>query len=172
MLIRKANKGDAREIARVHVDSWRTTYTGIIPDDFLRNLSYENRTALWENNTGLHDVYVAETNSLEIVGFAAGGRRRTDKYEAYPGELYAIYIMKEFQGKGIGKQLVQPVVENLLKEEIDSMIVLVIEDNPSKYFYEALGARKIDAIKVKISGVDLTELVYAWDALHISFKKE
>ena len=30
--IRRARAGDARAVARVHVESWRTTYPGIIPD--------------------------------------------------------------------------------------------------------------------------------------------
>jgi len=46
MIIRKAKLDDATGIAKVHVDSWRTTYKGIIPDDFLNNLSYEQRTEL------------------------------------------------------------------------------------------------------------------------------
>lgn len=50
MKIREAIVSDAKGIAKVHVDSWRTTYKGIIPDDFLNNLSYEQRTKLWEEN--------------------------------------------------------------------------------------------------------------------------
>lgn len=41
MQIRKATINDAEGIAKVHVDSWRTTYKGIIPDEFLYNLSYK-----------------------------------------------------------------------------------------------------------------------------------
>lgn len=46
MNIRKANRDDAPGIAKVHVDSWRTTYKGIIPQSFLDELSYEQRTKL------------------------------------------------------------------------------------------------------------------------------
>jgi hypothetical protein len=41
MRVREANPTDAAAIAKVHVDSWRTTYKSIVPDDFLANLSYE-----------------------------------------------------------------------------------------------------------------------------------
>ncbi|WP_310739799.1 hypothetical protein [Oceanobacillus alkalisoli] len=44
MQIRRADSKDATGIAKVHVDSWRATYKGIIPEDFLNNLSYEHRT--------------------------------------------------------------------------------------------------------------------------------
>lgn len=52
MIIRKASLIDAEGIAKVHVDSWRTTYENIIPKDYLDNLSYNQRTDLWKNNIG------------------------------------------------------------------------------------------------------------------------
>jgi hypothetical protein len=47
--IRAAEIEDAPGIVRVHVDSWRTTYAGIVPADYLANLSYQRRTTLWED---------------------------------------------------------------------------------------------------------------------------
>ena len=47
MLIRDATLSDAPGIARVHVDSWRTTYKGLIPDHIIANRSYEYRERLW-----------------------------------------------------------------------------------------------------------------------------
>ncbi|MCG5104202.1 hypothetical protein [Oceanobacillus alkalisoli] len=38
MQIIRADSKDATGIAKVHVDSWRATYKGIIPEDFLNNL--------------------------------------------------------------------------------------------------------------------------------------
>ncbi|MFK4429194.1 hypothetical protein ABH962_000543 [Bacillus sp. RC54] len=41
--IRRAIKDDIRGIAKVHVDSWKTTYKGIFADEFLENITYEQR---------------------------------------------------------------------------------------------------------------------------------
>jgi len=46
--IRQADIADAKAIAKVHVDSWRTTYANIVPDDYLTNLSYESREHNWQ----------------------------------------------------------------------------------------------------------------------------
>lgn len=165
MKVRKAVFADAPNIAKVHVDSWRTTYNGIMPEAYLAKLSYEQRTKLWESNMKQQTVYVAENGQGKIVGFSVGGKRTTKNYDAFAGELFAIYIMKEEQGKGIGKLLMQPVVGDLVEAEINSMIVLVLEDNPSKYFYEKLGARKIDTLTLKIAGELIKESVYGWDDL-------
>lgn len=141
MKIRKAILEDAPYIAKVHVDSWRTTYKDIFPDEFLKSLSYEQREQLWERNITEHSVFVAKNNDGEIVGFSTGGKERGGKYDGYDGEIYAIYIFKDYQGKGIGRKLVQSVVEELVQEGINSMLVWVLEDNYSKYFYESLGGK-------------------------------
>ncbi|WP_346014177.1 GNAT family N-acetyltransferase [Sporosarcina sp. E16_8] len=123
MLIRKAEIEDAAGIAKVHVDSWRTTYKGIVPDTFLDNLSYEQRELTWEKGINENNVYIAENENGQVIGFSTGGKERTGKYEAFIGELYAIYILKEYQGKGIGRLLVQSVVDDLKEKKMNSMLI-------------------------------------------------
>lgn len=163
MEIRNAILTDAKGIAKVHVDSWKTTYANIIPDEYLNTLSYEEREQLWKNNISLGNVYVAENKEGKIVGFSSGGKERSERYKNFNGELYAIYILKKYQGQGLGKLLVKPIIDELKNSEVYSMLVLVLEDNDSRYFYEALGGKKIDVIEVVISGKKLNELVYGWD---------
>lgn len=43
MIVREATNIDVPAIAKVQVDSWRTTYKGILSEDVLKNLSYEKR---------------------------------------------------------------------------------------------------------------------------------
>ncbi len=163
MRIRKAILKDAKAIAKVHVDSWRTTYANIFPAEFLNNLSYESREQLWIESIPDGIVYVAEDIDGKIVGFVSGGKERSGKYEGFDGELYAIYILKEYQGKGVGKALVKPLVLNLQEIGFYSMLVLVLEDNPSCLFYEALGGKKLDSIDVEIAGKQIKEAVYGWE---------
>lgn len=163
--IRKATLTDAKGLARVHVDSWRTTYLNIVPDEYLNSLSYENFEQRWINNLPNGGVYVAETESGEIVGFSSGGKERSGKYTGFDGEIYAIYILKEYQGQGIGRELVKPITVELKEMGFNSMLVLVLRDNPSRNFYEALGAKYIDEVEVEIGRKQLPELVLGWDDL-------
>ena len=74
--IRAARMEDAGAIAHVHVESWRTTYTGIVPDAYLAGLDETLRTQLWrEWLAGETLVFVAEWNG-RVVGFANGGKNR------------------------------------------------------------------------------------------------
>ncbi|WP_419881592.1 hypothetical protein ACN6MY_19115 [Peribacillus sp. B-H-3] len=51
----------------------------------------------------------------------------------------------------------------LKQKKFFSMIVLVLEDNSSRLFFETLGGEKIDIIEVSISRKKLNELVYGWN---------
>jgi L-amino acid N-acyltransferase YncA len=165
MNIRKAMPADVKGMAKVHVDSWRTTYKDMFPEEYLQSLSYESREELWNRAIPNGYVFVAENDQGDIVGFSSGGRERTGNYPGYEGELYAIYILQEYQGNGIGRKLVMPLIEVFKKERIHSMIVLVLDENPSKYFYQSLGAKEIDHLQDTIAGKEVTELVYGWKDL-------
>lgn len=78
--VRLAVPDDALAIARVHVDSWRSTYAGIVPQDFLDGLSYERRAEVWRrsltNPESQSVMVVAEDETGRIIGFAVGGPER------------------------------------------------------------------------------------------------
>jgi GNAT superfamily N-acetyltransferase len=160
--IRRAQEIDVRGIANVLVKSWRTTYKGIVSDQYLNNLSYQQREENWRANLTSTDVFVAESDEGEIVGFSSGGKERSALYPGYDGELYAIYILKAYQNKGLGKRLIHPIVEGLRNQGIEGMLVLVLQENPSRHFYEALGAKWLDTIEVEIGEKPLLERVYGW----------
>ena len=70
--IRVAHSDDAPGIAHVHIDSWRTTYKGIMTDDVLANLSYPQREQNARqrlSNPNTIYTYVAEDEQGQIVGF-------------------------------------------------------------------------------------------------------
>ncbi|WP_409254236.1 N-acetyltransferase family protein [Bacillus sp. SCS-153A] len=161
MLVRKATPEDSLGIAKVQVDTWKSTYQGIVPDKYLDSMTLKSRDEKWKAILNKGTVYVAEEKGT-IVGFSSGGSERTGNYPEFQGELYAIYILKDYQRKGLGKLLLQPVVNDLIQKNILSMIVVVLEDNPSRYFYESLGASLLDTVQAEIGGKQLLERVYGW----------
>lgn len=86
---------------------------------------------------------------------------------AYLGEMFAIYLLKEFQGQGIGKRLVQTLVGWFLDQDIDSMMVWVLRKNPACRFYEMLGGRKIAEKKIDLGGQILNECAFGWKDLRV-----
>jgi GNAT superfamily N-acetyltransferase len=169
MLIREASPTDGAAIARVHVDSWRTTYAGIVPADYLTNLSYARREQFWRDILStpapLGCVYVAAQDTGEVVGFASGGPERSG-HAVYRGELYAIYLLAPYQRQGLGRRLTLAVVQRLLQCGLSSMLVWVLAANPGRAFYATLGGQHVDEKEVTIGTVPLLEVAYGWSDLH------
>jgi len=172
--VRPAIHTDAPGIARVHVDTWRAAYRGIVPDDYLDSLYYDRRAAFWEREISAPFtptfVYVAEDEDTgRIVGFVGGGPPQSDQ-PGYDGELYAIYVLQEAQGKGIGRKLVQACAQTLKERGITSMLLWVLKDNsPSRAFYESLGGQLLKEQQFELGGATLTEVGYGWPDLTILY---
>jgi GNAT superfamily N-acetyltransferase len=168
MLIREASPTDAAAIARVHVDSWRTTYAGIVPADYLANLSYARREQFWydilSTPTAAGGVYVAVQDTGEVVGFASGGPERSGD-AVYRGELYALYLLAPSQRQGLGRRLTMAVVQRLLQCDLPSMLVWVLAANPGRAFYVTLGGQQVYEKETTIGATPLLEIAYGWPAL-------
>ncbi|HUA93672.1 MAG TPA: GNAT family N-acetyltransferase [Terracidiphilus sp.] len=166
--IRKAAIEDAGHITRVHVNSWKTTYQGIVPDEYLASLKIEDRVPRWTEQLAdaEHLIFVAE-NQQGVCGFIGGGPMREPIGE-YDGELYAIYLLRACQLCGVGRSLVHTLAENLLARDFKSMAVWVLEANPAVLFYQALGATLITQKIIEIAGVRLPELALGWPDLKAS----
>ena len=178
MVIREAKETDAVSIARVDVDTWRTTYTGIVPQESINSRSYEQRTNAWHACLSVFAtlrpkwftpgwfIYVAEDDAAGIVGFAGGGPS-PDYGLPFSGELGFIYLLKSYQRRGTGRRLAAMVALKLKRQGHDSMLVWVFSANQNRAFYEALGGRPIAERFVDRYGGHLAETAYGWEDLEI-----
>jgi len=165
LIIRPAHQTDAEAIAKVQVDTWRSTYKGILSDDFLAALSYEQRAKAWHNI--LSDpkpnqfAYAAMQDAKEVIGFAVGGQERSGDTE-YTGELYALYVLETFQRQGLGHRLTATLARSCIDAGLGSLLVWVLEDNPCRRFYEALGGERLRDKQINVGGAQLVEVAYGW----------
>jgi GNAT superfamily N-acetyltransferase len=164
MSIRVAVIDDAPEIARVHVDSWRTTYQGLLPEDLLSGLSYERRERWWHDVLSKEErqdqLFVAEEDGA-VVGFVSCGAERTSNPD-YTGELYAIYLLQQAQRRGMGRELTRAAAQWLLEQGHTSMLVWVLEGNPAVRFYEALGGIALGQKPFTLGNAERVEISYGW----------
>ncbi len=167
--IREAHISDAAGIARVHVDTWRSAYAGIVPAKHLAGLSYERKAKT--HNIQLEKpwpgskTFVADAGDAGgIVGFAVGGYERNDN-PVYKGELFVIYVSDKYQRCGIGQRLVRDVVKHLRALGLANMVTWALEDNPFTRFYEKLGGTRVGEKMVGIGGKRLKEIAFGWPDL-------
>lgn len=172
VIIRKASVDDAEGIGKVHVDSWRSTYAGLLSAEFLASLSYEKRTEFWRRELSRpaenECLFVAENEPGKILGFVCAGKAIEivkDDLE-YSGEVYAIYLLSEAQGHGTGRQLMQAAADYLYQHGFHSMALWVLKDNSAaRRFYEKMGGSFIREKLITIGTQTLTEVAYGWKGL-------
>jgi GNAT superfamily N-acetyltransferase len=161
--IRLAELQDAHAISHVHIQSWRTTYAGLVPAEYLASLNEEARGLVWQDLLTRDTTYIAEIEG-KVVGFAHGGPLR-ESVGDYDAELYSTYLLKEVQGRGLGRKLLGAVSGALKEKNFRSMLVWVLEQNPALGFYERMGAQRLISKQIEIGGISLPELALGWPDL-------
>jgi len=147
--IRLATPDDARAIASIQIDGWRTAYRGVVPDTILDGFQLDPRSDRWAaiietsvaDGTGVW-VVTADEEAGPVLGFAMAGPGR-DESAPPPdgaGEVYAIYVDPAAIGQGHGRALFGHAVAGLGARGFDPIVVWVLEANPrGRHFYEAAG---------------------------------
>jgi|HubBroStandDraft_2_1064218.scaffolds.fasta_scaffold93191_3 L-amino acid N-acyltransferase YncA len=167
MNVREARLGDARAIAEVHLASWKTTYPGIIPQEYIDGLRVEDGAARWtERITEADSTILVAEDEAGVFGFAAGGMplHPVDGYEA---ELGAIYLLATHQRQGAGRELVRRLASELEGQGFRSLLVWALKENPACDFYQALGGKAIAEKSIEIGGVLLPEVAFGWTDLSV-----
>lgn len=163
---REAVMDDVPKIAQVHVSSWRDSYKEIIPKNYLESLSVKKREDVFRKilSDGNYKLLVATTSKNKIIGFVDCGKARNKKY-GFDAEIYAIYLLKEYQRNGIGSQLFIACIKELIKTGYKSIYLETLEASPYKEFYEKLKGEVVGKDIHKIADENYTTLIYGWDDL-------
>ena len=166
--IRLASDDDVDAIAKVQVDTWRSTYRGIVPDRVLDELAYDERARSWARILSRDDgafAFVAE-DSAGVIAFASGGPNG-DGYGSFAGKLHAVYVLSSYQGSGQGRALVGHVARRLMSASIQSMLVWVFTQNPACRFYERMGGKPCGEKTISLGGKDLGAVAYGWNDVRV-----
>ncbi len=118
VIVRTAEPADVAGIARVHVDSWRETYTGVVDDRFFSEEAFARRLDMWtrylaiDPRPGRMSVAVQEAR---VIGFANAGDAVGPDAEhgvppARPLHLFSVYLLAESHGRGVGTALLDAVI--------------------------------------------------------------
>ena len=118
------------------MQSWRETYTGLVPERFFGDAARQARLRLWTtllaDPAGRDRIRVAEVDGA-IVGFAGAGRP-TEATPAREVALRMLYVLREHHGTGVGQALLDAVLGDQPAQ------LWVAEANPRAIrFYERNG---------------------------------
>jgi GNAT superfamily N-acetyltransferase len=173
--LRRAQVADEPAIARLHADSWRTAYRGILCDDFLADTVVTNRRELWRTRFSEIDrqdqvILVGEEHG-EIQAFACAF---LDADPEWGTLLDNLHVLPGLKGRGLGRQLISAVAENIRRHGLHSMLHLwVYEQNvQARGFYERLGGIVSDCVsEAAPDGSRVNALRYGWRELSLLVKR-
>ena len=171
-IIRKAKEEDAKDIAYVNTYTWLTTYKGLMPDELLeeRVKTIDDRVPKIINAIKTKDNFYVALDGNKVVGIMSYGKSRNQDY-IDSGEIKSIYILKDYQGLGLGKSLFMTGTKELLNMGFNSMILNVLEGNDAFLFYQKYGGKKVSEKIDDFGGTILKENVMYFDNLEDIYSK-
>lgn len=131
--VRAATVADAEVLARLHLECWRETYSGLLSPAFVAAQTVEDRLAMWQGLlAGPHaDRQFVAVLGGQPVGFAGSFPPAEDREVA---ELWGIYLLKAHHGAGLGQKLLEAALG------AEPAALWVAEDNPrAQAFYRRNG---------------------------------
>ncbi|MCW3477277.1 GNAT family N-acetyltransferase [Limobrevibacterium gyesilva] len=154
---------DAAELGRMHVQSWRETYPGLLPDSLLAGLDPVQRGARWAEIIATGCRLFVVRDAAGIVGFGSCGDQRAAELP-YSGEITALYVLRRAQRQGVGRRLMDVLARDLAAAGHHSAALWVMHGNdPAIRFYTALGGRPVAEKDNSHDGVTTRSIGYAWD---------
>lgn len=144
-IVRRARHTDADAIARVHVDSWRSTYYGVLPRTYLSRMSHAAQRDQWAKRiagSGRAEITLVAERGGEVVAFAVLAPCRDKDMARFSGEVTMLYVHPTEAGTGLGTALMERSAEILETNEFRWLVVWVVEDNTAaRGFYRHIGLR-------------------------------
>ena len=141
LVLREATIVDLRPLAELHVRTFNETHVG----PFGSGPTYATREWQWREKLSetdaVHFVLVLETAAKQLVGFI--WCHPTKDNPQWAARLNKIYLLREYQRRGLGKRMVAAAVDRLLEHGLTSMALFTEADNePACNFYEQLGGER------------------------------
>ena len=117
----------------VHWQTWREAYDNLLPADFQETMTLEKCrffSQKYPENT------LIAMDGKKVVGFISYGNYRDETIQA--GEIIALYILKDYYGKGVSKQLMHAAFVAL--DQFSEIYLWVLKDNKRAIaFYQKMG---------------------------------
>lgn len=125
---------EIRGKAYVHWKSWQESYRGMVDADYLARMTLaqcEEKAFRWRDN-----LLVAKDGE-RVVGFVGYGAARG---EDGAGEVFALYVLEEYQRRGVGYALMRSALAEL--DGCRVVYLWLLKDNEKAFrFYERVGFR-------------------------------
>ena len=136
----------------VHWQTWREAYDDLLPAEFQETMTLERCRFLSQKY--LENTLIA-MDGMKVVGFISYGNFRDETIQA--GEIIALYVLKDYYGKGIAQKLMKEALTTL--EQFSEIFLWVLNENKRAIaFYQKMGFTFDGQEKILDLGKPITEI--------------
>ena len=135
-----------------HWQTWREAYDDLLPAEFQETMTLERCrffSQKYPENT------LIAMDGMKAVGFISYGNFRDVAIQA--GEIIALYVLKDYYGKGIAQKLMKEALTTL--EQFSEIFLWVLKENKRAIaFYQKMGFTLDGQEKILELGKPITEI--------------
>lgn len=161
MKIRHATPSDLQGIAAIHVESWKDSYSDVLPAEFLAEQMDRDLAQHWSEIQIQNEdiVLVAEEDSL--VGFVAVWCRPIPFIDN-------LHVRPSHRSKKLGFALIKAAAKELINKGYKTAYLWVFERNEKAIrFYERLGGVQKEKAMKTVFGFEVLSRKIEWDDLTV-----
>ena len=117
----------------VHWQTWREAYDDLLPAEFQETMTLKRCRFFSQKYP--ENTFIA-MDGMKVVGFISYGNFRDKAIQA--GEIIALYVLKDYYGKGVSEQLMHAVFVAL--DHFSEIYLWVLKENKRAIaFYQKMG---------------------------------
>ena len=136
----------------VHWQTWREAYDNLLPAEYQDTMTLDRCrffSQKYPENT------LIAMDGKKVVGFISYGNFRDEAIQA--GEIIALYVLKDYYGKGVSEQLMHDAFAAL--DHFSEIYLWVLKDNKRAIaFYQKMGFTFDGQEKILDLGKPITEI--------------
>jgi len=168
--LRPAQFSDHAAIVKLHAESWRQNYRGILSDHFLENEIEGDRAEVWYQRLKFpnkNQIVTIATLDENLVGFSC---LFLDDDPVYSTLLDNLHVSMNLQKSGIGKLLMKECAKNICEKSNNRKMYLWVyaANQNARSFYQRLGGINFETLeKQNEDGTASKTCRYVWNDVSV-----
>lgn len=166
MTVRFTVKEDLDKIAKLYVHNHKTTYRGLVSEEYLNSLTVEDAKGRWEKylSEEKNKMWVAYESDI-FLGFTAGKEDDELKDTWY---LDSLHVSENARGRGVGTELIKTMGRYAADNGYKTMSICVVKGNETaKSLYLRLGAEMYKSFEDSFENTRTNSEKLIWNDLEL-----
>jgi GNAT superfamily N-acetyltransferase len=167
-IFERATQIDLPAINEVYLQTMVESYKGVVPQKYLEGLSGQSLEESIERSFKKDGnfVFVVRNPKRKVIGFIEVEKLQEVYGLDVDAKLNSIYVLPDYQRKGIGSKFFEFVLTQLILENINSIILEALEISPFKEFYVKNGGKIVGFSFIKLADEEFRTVNFYWRDLN------